>query len=332
MMLDHGAALAARHGALRPYTAGYAITSSEHDVTRYEINLREGLNHVYFVEPDTSKWLCQYTDYLYVGPEGQVNAYFLCRHRDCLYTCRSVDWLSTDGEGGCHFYCPMCTRVYEPFVERWWLVPTNKVCFFKHLDGFPYLNGGAVIRASGDDLPDLDQYYYLRPYVWDLSEESQSIEHTWKVRQLGVDHPHIFGKPPWERLDCARQVFQGYCAHPLFEHHLPTKEIMKAMRKRNAMSGYKEPHGCLDLVRFEEKGSYGKFMKPWLSIIESPFIESSVQTTWMTYNLYERAIHGLGDPMLVSDDDSTSMAAGTNESDNGISEWSDSGVSDYHEC
>ena len=97
------------------------------------------------------------------------------------------------------------------------------------------------------------------------------------------------------------------------------------------MSGFKEPNGGLDVVRFWEKGSYGMFLKPWLPHLDDPCRESDVQNIWMMYELRERAALGL--PTWDSDADSTTDP-GTIESsiltksDCAMPEWSDS----EHEC
>ena len=265
---------------------------------RYEYTFPDEreVTHVYFVDMEMSKFLCQHMDFVYIGHEGRVNTYFLCRHRDCLYTCRSVDWLTTEDERG--FYCPMCTRKYEPFANRPGLVSANRVCFMKAYNP-AYLIGDAPILTTESGRLN----YFMKPYWWAQDPVLQAVEHTWKVRAMGIDHPYIFSKPPWERMAEARKCFEDYCEHPLFEHRRPTKDIMNVLRQRNAMSGKKQPNGSLDLVRFEGKGSYGKFMEPWLNILEQPVSEPRIQLSWHMCRLSDRATRGL--PTRDSDADGT---------------------------
>ena len=202
---------------------------------------------------------------------------------------------------------------------------TNRVCFVKAYALTPLIGAPLLTTESGQD------HYFMMPYVWTTDSDRQDFEHTYKVRTMGSDHPYIFSKPPWERMAAARECFEGHCAHDLFEHHRPTKEIMNAFRERNAMSGKKQPNGSLDLVRFEGKGSYGKFMEPWLNILEQPVSEPRIQNSWLMYELSERATLGL--PVWDSDEDGTATPLSGESSietktECAMSEWSDS----EHEC
>ena len=78
-------------------------------------------------------------------------------------------------------------------------------------------------------------------------------------------------------------------------------------------------------------GTYGMFLEPWLLHFDEPFMESTVHSTWMTYNLMEGAALGLA--TWDSDEDGTATPLSGESSietqpECAMSEWSDS----EHEC
>ena len=69
--------------------------------------------------------------------------------------------------------------------------------------------------------------------------------------------------------------------HALFEHHMPTPQQLQNMKDKNALTGKQQPNGRLNMARFEEKGSYGRFMKDYVDLFASPLSEDDMMRNWI---------------------------------------------------
>ena len=69
--------------------------------------------------------------------------------------------------------------------------------------------------------------------------------------------------------------------HPLFTHNMPTVEQVNQMRDKNKLTGKAQPNGRLNLARFEEKGSYGAYMKEHKDLFANPLSNDDMMRNWI---------------------------------------------------
>jgi len=230
-------------------------------------------------EEEMSSWLCQYNDDM--DAQGNIISVFLCRDKDCLYTCRSVDWPNTAEEGGGKYYCPMCAKVYSPWLESGNRVPTNKLFVFKMLGKDDDAN---AIAPDG-------QKFKVVPYIW-LDTVGQALEDRFKRVASGI-REEIKKVPEEERLEYVVQQMDKRAIHPLFTHNMPTEEQVKQMRDKNQLKGSKQPNGRLNLDRFEEKGSYGAYMTDHKELFANPLSNDDMMRNWIMSKIStENALRG----------------------------------------
>ena len=218
-------------------------------------------------EDEMTDWLCQYEDDM--DAQGNIISVFLCRDKDCLYTCRSMDWPNTAEEGGGRYYCPMCAKLYSPFITSGNRVTANKLFVFK-------------MSGKDDDAnataPD-GQKFKVVPYIW-LDTVGQAIEDGFKRVASGI-REEIKKVPEEERLQYVVDSMEKRAIHPLFTHNMPTVEQVNQMRDRNKLKGNGQPNGKLNLARFEEKGSYGAYMKDHKELFANPLSNDDMMRNWI---------------------------------------------------
>ena len=221
-------------------------------------------------------WLLQYKDV--IGGQRNMQSFFLCRWKNCLYVCRSVDWPSTDSVGGGHYWCPKCARLYEPWVTSQERVNANKVMVYQ-MDG----------AVSTEFYPCLTtrkgQRYCIVPFKW-TDTILMNIEDKFKRVASGV-MDEISDIAPGDRLEFIKRNCEKQGMHSLFHHSLPTEEEKEKMRKKNECCGKGQPKKNLDLVKFEANGSYGLHLDGHMDKLMDPLREDDMLRNWLLVKAVE---------------------------------------------
>ena len=220
---------------------------------------------------ELNNWLLHYVDN--IDKAGKMSSFFFCRHTDCLYTCRSTDWPNTEEAGGAHYWCPMCARLYEPWHPSATRAVANKLMVYKMDDTRQeqFLAANAT-AASGER-------FRVVPYLW-LDTIGQNLEDRFKRVASGIME-EIKQISPEQRLDYVVKKMEQKSVHALFGHDLPNDGQKRLMMDRNDMLGKKQPKRCLDLAKYEDKGSYGRFTKEYLELLNDPITEDQMMRNWI---------------------------------------------------
>ena len=83
------------------------------------------------------------------------------------------------------------------------------------------------------------------------------------------------------RLEYVINCMDNRTIHALFEHHMPTPQLLQYMEDKNALTGKQQPNGRLNMARYVEKGSYGRFMKEHVEAFANPLSEDDMMRNWI---------------------------------------------------
>ena len=212
-------------------------------------------------EHKLSNLLLQYQDFV-----DKQEPFFMCRWKDCLYACRSVDWPT----GGGHYWCAKCARRYEPWVKSPERVDANTVMVYQ-MGGEANCSYASLTTTDG-------QSYCIVPCKW-TDTIGMNIEDRFKRVASGV-MDEIKEIAPQDRLDFIKQNCVKQGVHSLFTHYLPTVEEKKHMQERNTLGGKGQPKGQLDLAKFEANGSWGLHLTSHIDKLMDPLSDDDMMRNW----------------------------------------------------
>ena len=66
-------------------------------------------------EHELTDMMMQFQDM--ITKHGEMITLFLCRWKNCLYVCWSVEWPNNNSIGHAHYWCPRCAKLYEPWKK-----------------------------------------------------------------------------------------------------------------------------------------------------------------------------------------------------------------------
>ena len=125
-------------------------------------------------EHDLTDMMMQFQDM--ITKHGEMITLFLCRWRECLYVCWSVEWPNNNSQGKAHYWCPKCSKLYQPWEKSADRVKANKVMFYKISNFTKRSLPSNAISSVGSQK---EGEYHIVPYLW-LDTIGQNCENRFK--------------------------------------------------------------------------------------------------------------------------------------------------------
>ena len=115
----------------------------------------------------------------------QVDEFYVCRQRACLYIGRNTDWVTNVRDGGWHFLCPICGEQYKPWSMKPGYIQASKVLVIPGPKWSQYImrpkrmSSRHLLLPCEFDHEDSDDEWQVIPFIWQ-DTATQTLMNRWK--------------------------------------------------------------------------------------------------------------------------------------------------------